>query len=109
MKVKNRAAVAVLSIVVVLAAAWVGWRSLRGPSRFDGPIVLVSIDTLRADRLPAYGYRGVETPAIDALAADGLVFEAGLAHSPQTLPSHASLFTERLPFETACATTRASP
>ncbi len=61
------------------------------------PVVLISIDTLRADRLPAYGYGGVETPAIDALAAAGLVFERAFSHSPLTLPAHASLLTGLLP------------
>lgn len=55
------------------------------------PVVVISIDTLRADRLPAYGYVGVETPAIDALAGDGVVFDNAYSHTPLTLPSHASL------------------
>jgi arylsulfatase A-like enzyme/tetratricopeptide (TPR) repeat protein len=61
------------------------------------PVVLVTIDTLRADRLPAYGYRGVETPAIDRLRADGILFENAYTHCPLTLPSHVSLLTGRLP------------
>ena len=65
----------------------------------DGPIILISIDTLRADHLPTYGYTKVRTPAIDALSADGVVFERAYAHAPLTLPSHASIFTGRLPFE----------
>lgn len=64
------------------------------------PIVLVSIDTLRADRLPAYGYGGVATPAIDRLAAEGIVFENAYTHVPLTLPAHASVFTGRLPPDT---------
>ncbi len=60
-------------------------------------VVLVSIDTLRADRLPAYGYDGVETPAIDALRADSILFERAYSHCPLTLPSHVSLFTGKLP------------
>jgi len=98
MKVKNRAVAATLATVAILAAAWAGWRYLADPppSTADRP----RVDRHpAADHLPAYGYRGVETPAIDALAADGLVFEHAWAHSPQTLPSHASLFTGRLPFE----------
>lgn len=63
------------------------------------PIVLISIDTLRSDRLPAYGYEGVETPAIDRLAADGVLFERAFTHVNVTLPSHASLFTGLLPPE----------
>jgi arylsulfatase A-like enzyme/tetratricopeptide (TPR) repeat protein len=62
-------------------------------------VVLVVVDTLRADRLPAYGYREVETPALDALARDALVFENALSQVPLTLPSHASLLTGRMPFE----------
>jgi arylsulfatase A-like enzyme/Flp pilus assembly protein TadD len=72
-----------------------------GPVRFAGaPVVLISIDTLRADRLPAYGATRVETPAIDRLAAEGVVFENAYAHVPLTLPSHASLLTGRLPYVT---------
>lgn len=63
------------------------------------PIVLVSIDTLRSDRLPVYGYEGVETPALDALRADSILFERAYAHVPLTLPSHASLLTGLLPPE----------
>lgn len=63
------------------------------------PIVLISIDTLRSDRLPAYGYEGVETPALDALREDSILFERAYAHVPLTLPSHASLLTGLLPPE----------
>ncbi len=108
------------SVGVRAGAARAGWRRVRvggglllaatvaaalatllrePPLRVAGPIVLVSIDTLRADRLPAYGYDGVATPAIDRLAADGVLFERAYSHSPQTLPAHVSLFTGRLPFE----------
>ena len=62
-------------------------------------VVIVSIDTLRSDRLPAYGYDGVETPAIDRLAGEGVLFEHAYTHVNVTLPSHASLFTGLLPFE----------
>ena len=61
------------------------------------PIVLISIDTLRADHLAAYGYRGGSTPAIDRLASGGIVFEDAYSQTPLTLPSHATLFTGRLP------------
>ena len=57
------------------------------------------MDTLRADRLPAYGYRKVETPALDALARDSIVFDNAISHVPLTLPSHVSLFTGLLPFQ----------
>jgi arylsulfatase A-like enzyme/Flp pilus assembly protein TadD len=80
-------------------AAVGGWRYARASAPLSGPIVVISIDTLRADHLPAYGYRKVKTPAIDALAADGVVFERAYSHAPQTLPAHASLLSGRLPFE----------
>ena len=89
----------VVLLAAAAAAAWFGWRATRAPSVHTGPIILISIDTLRADRLPVYGYRKVETPAIDALAAESVVFDQAWAHSPLTLPSHASMFTGRLPFE----------
>jgi arylsulfatase A-like enzyme/Flp pilus assembly protein TadD len=64
----------------------------------DGtPIILVSVDTLRSDRLPAYGYGGVETPAIDRLRRDGILFERAYTHVPLTLPAHVSLLTGLLP------------
>jgi arylsulfatase A-like enzyme/Flp pilus assembly protein TadD len=73
-------------------------RPLRGP--FAGaPVVVISIDTLRSDRLPLYGYDGVETPALASLAADGVVFERAYSAVPLTLPSHATLLTGLLPPE----------
>src|SRR5229473_5771577 len=63
------------------------------------PLVLISIDTLRADHLPAYGYRAVETPHLDRLRRDSILFEHAYSHVPLTLPSHASLLTGLLPFE----------
>ncbi|HJQ37374.1 MAG TPA: sulfatase-like hydrolase/transferase [Thermoanaerobaculia bacterium] len=64
------------------------------------PVILISIDTLRSDHLPAYGYRGVRTPAIDAFAREAIVFERAYSHSPLTLPSHATILTGRLPADT---------
>jgi choline-sulfatase len=90
----------VLVAVSTVLAAVGGWRYARASAPVSGPIVIISVDTLRADRLPVYGYRGLRTPAIDALAADGVVFERAFSHSPQTLPAHASLLSGRLPFET---------
>lgn len=89
--------------LVLLLSATVGallvWFLSEPPLRVSGPIILVSIDTLRADRLPAYGYERVATPAIDRLVADGVLFERAYSHSPQTLPAHVSMFTGLLPVE----------
>lgn len=61
------------------------------------PVIIISIDTLRADRLPAYGYRGVATPAIDALRRDAILYRNAWSHCPMTLPSHVSMLTGLLP------------
>ena len=60
-------------------------------------VLLVTVDTLRADRVGAYGYRGAKTPAIDALAAGGARFDEAYAAAPITLPSHATIMTGRYP------------
>lgn len=65
-------------------------RSVK-PTRMD--VIFITIDTLRADHLGAYGYNFVETPVIDRLAREGVVFEQARAVTPLTLPSHTSIFT----------------
>ena len=60
-------------------------------------LLFITLDTMRADRLPAYGFSGVDTPALDRLAAEGVVFEQAFASVPLTLPSHASIFTGLYP------------
>jgi choline-sulfatase len=60
-------------------------------------LVLVTIDTLRADRLGCYGYSKIETPNLDQLARKGVLFENAVTHTPLTAPSHASLFTGLYP------------
>jgi len=60
-------------------------------------VILISVDTLRADHLPAYGYRDLATPAIDQFAVGSIVFEQAISPAPLTLPSHASLLTGTLP------------
>ena len=59
--------------------------------------ILITVDTLRADRLGSYHYEGAKTPALDALAAESILFENAFAHASITLPSVASLLTGRLP------------
>lgn len=60
-------------------------------------LLLVTIDTLRPDRLGAYGHAGAETPHLDRLAKEGVRFEHCYSPVPLTLPAHASLMTGRLP------------
>ena len=91
------AAATFVSLVVVLVAA-AGCR--RASTAFRGaPVILISVDTLRADHLPAYGYAGVATPTLDALRKDSVLFENAYTHVPLTLPSHAAIMTGLLPPE----------
>ena len=68
-------------------------------------VVLVVVDTLRADHPGAYG-GPARTPALDSLAARGVLFERAYSHAPSTVPSHASLFTSLLPAQHGARTNR---
>ncbi|MFZ5481500.1 MAG: sulfatase-like hydrolase/transferase [Myxococcota bacterium] len=60
-------------------------------------VVLVTLDTTRADRIGAYGYEGARTAAMDALAAKGIRFDQAISPLPLTIPAHATMFTGLLP------------
>ena len=60
-------------------------------------VVLITLDTVRADHLHCYGNEKIKTPNIDALAARGVLFEKAVAQTPLTQPSHASMFTGENP------------
>ncbi|TDJ70440.1 MAG: tetratricopeptide repeat protein [Planctomycetota bacterium] len=62
-------------------------------------LLLVTLDTTRADRLGCYGYQAADTPALDALAARGVVFDDAHTPAPMTLPAHSTLMTGLLPPE----------
>jgi choline-sulfatase len=78
-----------------LAVALFAWRSTRAS---HPNILLITLDTTRADHLGAYGYRAAATPRLDRLAGDGVLFERAMAAAPITLPAHASLLTGLYPF-----------
>jgi choline-sulfatase len=103
-RVTRRALVAGGAGLLLAAAGWVGvtrtglWSG--GPSGGDGRplnLLVVSIDTIRADRLGSYGYRSARTPRLDAIAARGLRFARASTVMPLTLPAHASLLTGTFP------------
>ena len=60
-------------------------------------VVFITIDTLRADHLGCYGYKQIQTPTIDALAAQGVRFERAYTPVPVTLPAHTAIFTGTYP------------
>src|ERR1700686_5554158 len=67
-------------------------------SRSSSPdVFLITIDTLRADHVGCYGYKQIETPELDALAADGVRFTQAFTHSPITTTSHITILTGLLP------------
>ncbi len=66
---------------------------------FAQDVILITIDTLRADAVGFAGNRAAETPNLDRLAAEGWVFERAYAHNVMTLPSHVNLLTGQLPYQ----------
>ncbi len=87
-----------LAASTFLAATITAWFWNRHDNHHD-TVVIISIDTLRADHLSSYGYTAGRTPNIDALAQTATVFDRAYAHVPQTLPSHVSIMTGLLPFD----------
>jgi hypothetical protein len=63
------------------------------------PVILISIDTLRADRLSAYGYKALQTPNLDSFGDGGTLYTNAQCQIPLTLPSHNSLLSSTYPFE----------
>jgi arylsulfatase A-like enzyme len=81
-----------LYVVLILSAA-----ASSAPTKTPPDIFLITIDTLRADHVHCYGYTNVATPAVDALAKDGVRVTQAFTPSPITNTSHASILTGLLP------------
>jgi arylsulfatase A-like enzyme len=89
-----------LALALVLAAAVGLPACARGPAPGDlagWNVLLITIDTLRADRLGFMGYEAIETPVLDGLAEAGVVFDDAISAGPVTLPSHATILTGLYP------------
>lgn len=86
------AGLALLAVVMTLTACGDGRSS-------DPNVIIIVMDTMRADRLGCYGYHRPTSPSIDAFAASSTFYTHAFATSPWTLPTHGSLFTGKLPFE----------
>jgi len=93
---------AALGLAALVAVLWVRRESVperTGISRGGSPnVLLITIDTLRANAIGAYGHAGNPTPWIDRLAAGGTRFDVARAQTPLTLPSHATILSGRYPF-----------
>ena len=84
-----------LLAVFIAAEKWLSKSKTRLPGATN--VLLITLDTTRADHIGAYGYSSAKTPALDRLAADGCLFENCYTSVPLTLPSHSSLLTGRYP------------
>jgi choline-sulfatase len=84
-----------LSLISLVTLGSCNSGSTPSPRRLN--LILVTIDTLRADRLGCYGYSKVETPNLDKIARQGVLFENAVAQAPITAPSHASMMTGLYP------------
>jgi arylsulfatase A-like enzyme/Tfp pilus assembly protein PilF len=91
--IRRRSVTAIVLLgIAVTALAWF-WQQRQ----FN--VILVTLDTTRADRIGCYGYGAALTPALDAMAANGVLFERAYTPVPLTLPSHASMLTGLYPPE----------
>jgi arylsulfatase A-like enzyme/Flp pilus assembly protein TadD len=84
-------------LILILTALTALRAAAQTPTKPALNVVLITIDTLRADHLGCYGYKHIKTPNIDGLAADGVRFENAFAVVPVTLPSHSSMLTGTYP------------
>src|SRR6266436_992814 len=84
-------------LILILTAFAALHAAAQTPAKPPLNVVLITIDTLRADHLGCYGYKQIKTPNIDGLAADGVRFESAFAVVPVTLPSHSSMLTGTYP------------
>ncbi len=90
----------IIFIQIVVGITLLGtavWGQAAAPRSSSPDVYLITIDTLRADHVGCYGYKQVETPALDALAADGIRFTQAFTHSPITNTSHITILTGLLP------------
>src|SRR5258705_8634655 len=81
-------------LLIALSAAQA---AAQTPEKSAPNVVLITIDTLRADHLGCYGYKQIKTPNIDAMAADGARFTRAFTPVPVTLPSHTAILTGTYP------------
>jgi arylsulfatase A-like enzyme/Flp pilus assembly protein TadD len=85
-----------MGLALALAAAWFAWQTFYKAPKIRN-VLLISIDTCRPDRLSCYGYPSKTTPNIDAIAAEGTLFQNAYSPVPMTLPAHCSMLTGTIP------------
>ncbi len=91
-----------LLVLLPVTVAWIDEPAESDAAVGHPNILLISIDTLRADHLGCYGHRRNTSPMIDRLAEEGIIFERAISQSSWTLPSHVSMLTGFYPIEHGC-------
>src|SRR5262245_2674303 len=91
-------------MLVLALAGWSCQIAVKPPN-----VLIITLDTTRADYISTYGSGRAGTPFIDRLATDGVVFEQAMSVAPLTLPAHTSLFTGLLPFRHGVRDNAAAP
>ncbi|MBA3912961.1 MAG: sulfatase-like hydrolase/transferase [Acidobacteriales bacterium] len=85
------------------AAVMLFWGSLlaagTAPKAAKTNVILITVDTVRADHLGCYGYKNISTPTIDSLATEGTLYERAISQVPLTWPSHTAILTGTYPFQ----------
>lgn len=91
------------AVMILLVLTWFVFRTPGSTRGFPGQltpgsargfnVLLITLDTTRADRLGCYGYAGARTPVLDGLASEGIRFDDAVVATPSTLPSHATILT----------------
>jgi len=90
----------IFHLVTFLAPLMAHAASVTPPPRQPAVnVLLITIDTLRADHVGCYGATQVQTPNLDSLCRDGIVFERAFSQVPLTWPSHAAILTGTYPFQ----------
>ena len=90
----------VLRVVwLIFAACGIVTGTSKPATKRPTNVILITIDTVRADHVGCYGYKDIQTPTLDALAHDGVVFERAISQVPLTWPSHAVILTGTYPFQ----------
>jgi arylsulfatase A-like enzyme len=95
----TRQLLALLLLTLVTVVFPSGLMAAAPPRRAASNVILITIDTVRADHLGCYGSTDAKTPTLDALARDGIVFERAISQVPLTWPSHAAILTGTYPFQ----------
>jgi arylsulfatase A-like enzyme/thioredoxin-like negative regulator of GroEL len=99
---RTPAAIGIVVLVALCVLALARWRTSPPPTAATPTrdnILLITLDTVRADRLGSYGYQRARTRHLDRLAAEGVRFERAYTTAPITLPAHASILSGLYPFE----------